>query len=644
MSAIWGAVDLDNAEINSDIAASMQKALKKYRIDRYAFEHEKNAVMGCGIQYTRKSSVKERLPFSDDGLLFTADGMLDNRLEVAEKLGISPLPPDGELFYLAFKKWGVEVNEHLRGAYSFAAYDKANNKLLLSVDHVSNRVLYYCKEGSTVYFGTSLDSIVNALPNEHGVSEVWITEFLSTKFISNLQETCTTPYAGIRLLPPASLLVFSADVVESRTFWQPHFTASDKRPDAEVFAELRNIFDKSVAEVTDDVEKTAILLSSGMDSTTVGAAAAFHLKKHKKKLYSYTSVPTPQYKGKNNHLFAVDESGLVKQLCEMHKNIEPTFFSGEGNNSLTFIDDSLHHLENPFKSAINLTWLYPLNKQIGEEGCTVLLNGSAGNITISFGTVLHYATTLMYARKRPLKAICALLRQAKRYNYSRKLSVKSWLESTFPRYAGKSIKRIKNAENYNVIASKELFQKHDISNKLIQKELYAGARNTFEYNRQRRTMMSADSLLSKGVYETKMSLMSGAFSRDITRDKRICELCFSQPLERFAKFEKGTKEFATRRMIAGAFSDILPKKLAENVMTFGVQSADWTFRLRENYSDVVKTFEETFFDERIAHYLNKEHISELIALSKTDDAEGNAALMELVCNFSAAKFLINHCE
>ncbi len=637
MSAIWGAVEFKENEMDCSINQSMMNSLKKYKIDRFDFIQNKNAAIGCAIQYIRNNSLHEKLPIEDSEIIFTVDGMLDNRTEVANQLGISSCVPDGKLFYLAYKKWGLKVNDHIRGAYSFAVFDKTNNKLILSTDHISSRVLYYYKTGSRVYFATSLDSIVSAVPEKIPVDDMWISEFLSTPFLSQLQDAHTAPYKGVRLMSTAQIIVFSLQEEKTITFWKPQFTASDKRSDAQVAAELRNIMDTAAMEITDDVEKTAILLSSGMDSTAVGGTVAAHLNKKGKKLYSYTSVPCSEFQGENTSLFLVNESEEVKKICQMHNNIVPTFYQGENNNALTFADDVLHYLEYPYKSTINMTWLHPLFKQIEKDGNTVLLNGSAGNITISFGTVLHYSTTMAYKRKKPITALRALSFQGKKYGYSRKSSIKSWLKSSFPYHKKPS----KNTLETTML-NKNLATKYNITHKMIERNQYSGACNLFEYNKQRQIMIEASNMVSIACAETKSGLMGGFFHRDITRDKRVCELCFSQPLERFAKFENNTKQFTTRRLIPLAFGDVLPKSISNNGMTFGVQSADWVFRLRKDYPKTVNILKEAYYNKNIKHYFNKEYLTELFTLAKSNNKEGNNALMQLICNYPVVKFLINN--
>ncbi len=639
MSAIWGVVDLDNNEIDSNVNYAMLNSLKKYKINRFEFAQEKNVFFGCGIQYVRNNSVNEKLPVTDTDILFTVDGMLDNRIEIANELGVSSSVPDGELFYLAYKKWGMKIHDHVRGAYSFAVYDKINNKLVLSSDYAANRVLYYYKSGNRIYFSTSLDCITTAVPEKLAIDDVWISEYLSTEMLSQMQDIHNAPIKGVKLLSTAQMLVFSLNSQESITFWEPEFTNSDKRSDEEVSTELRNIFDKAANEVTDDVEKTAILLSSGMDSAAIGATVANQLNKQGKSLYSYTSVPSSEYQGKNNSLFHVDESNVVKEICDIHKNIVPTFFSGDGNNALTFLDEALTYVEFPFKAAINMTWVYNLYKQAGEDGSTVLLNGSLGNCTISFGTVLHYATTMAYGKKNPINALRALSYQGIKYKYSRKDSIKAWLKNTFPR----PVKRNFREDVLNqIITNKELSKTYNIPQKMIERGHYEGARHDFEYLKQRKEMMDAQNLVLLGAFETKLGLMGGIFVRDITRDKRVCELCFAQPIERFARFEKDTKEFTTRRLINKSFGDILPDSIAKNGMTFGIQSADWVNRLRAKLPEVIASYEAMFFDEKVTKYVNKEYVNELLEVAKTNDAKGNSALMQLACNSSVMRYLINN--
>jgi len=104
MSAIWGCVDLSGKALPDGLSEAMEQPLYKYKIDRYDSLSENNVAFGCGLQYIKRWSENERLPFydSDTDTYFTADCLIDNRTELIKELchGKTDIP-DGALMYLA---------------------------------------------------------------------------------------------------------------------------------------------------------------------------------------------------------------------------------------------------------------------------------------------------------------------------------------------------------------------------------------------------------------------------------------------------------------------------------------------------------------------------------------------------------------
>ena len=89
MSAIWGAIDMQGREIPVNIQNMMRQSFDKCVIDRYEEICSGNVYMGCGIQYFVPEAREEQLPYTEDGIFYTADVVLDNREELCKRLKLS---------------------------------------------------------------------------------------------------------------------------------------------------------------------------------------------------------------------------------------------------------------------------------------------------------------------------------------------------------------------------------------------------------------------------------------------------------------------------------------------------------------------------------------------------------------------------
>src|SRR3990170_2555232 len=128
MSGIFGIFYRDGAAVTSATIGSMQQAMTHWGRDGADVRHEGCVGMGP-------------LPFMESGILFTADGRVDNREELIadcglriteyEKSGI----PDSQLILHAYRKWGEDCPKRIYGDWSFAVWQPRERRLFLARDH-----------------------------------------------------------------------------------------------------------------------------------------------------------------------------------------------------------------------------------------------------------------------------------------------------------------------------------------------------------------------------------------------------------------------------------------------------------------------------------------------------------------------------
>ena len=123
MSAIWGAIQLNDDNISSILLEKMEKPFHEYKIDRYEKIEDSSVLMGCGIQYFNKQAIGEKLPIKDCNIYFDAEVVLDNREELLEKLCIADentdTLSDGAILFKMINKFGDECLNDILGAYVF---------------------------------------------------------------------------------------------------------------------------------------------------------------------------------------------------------------------------------------------------------------------------------------------------------------------------------------------------------------------------------------------------------------------------------------------------------------------------------------------------------------------------------------------
>lgn len=565
MSAIWGAVNLQGNDLTEENIRRMESVYRTKKIDRIDSCFRKHFYFGCGIQFAIKEAEEENFPYADGkGLFCVADAILDNRDELRKcfKLtsSLSQQGIDGSILFEAVKQDMDRALNQMLGAYAFAFYNENQNKLWLASDAVGNRSVYYLYDGNCVYFSTLMEAIVELFP-DLSVNHKWFKNYFEQENLQVVAEARETPYERIYRVEPGEIVCFLSDGVKREEYWNP-FNKRKKlklETDTEYKLLVNSVFQKCVQSVIREGKETAILLSGGLDSNAVAAYAAPFLAEKEKKLYSFTSVPDKSGSPiPANEYYVEDESAYIYELKKYHENLEASFIDTSEGDLLEENRKVLEILEIPFKTVLNMPWIYKAYLQAASKGCGIMLSGQYGNITISFGNFQCLFVTLLRDGR-----ICRLVKEVNAYS-----------------------------------------KKYKKSRKWIYREaLKASPKDHFRYYSQ--YMYDKVSLRQIGEAEVKFSLETGIIPRDPTRDKRLIELVLSLPLEQFVQ------QGCSRRLVRQYMADIIPQMIISDEFHRGRQGVgcrrlmkkDWRRIAAELQKDYNMPFVDRYFDTESAKQL-----------------------------------------
>lgn len=592
MSAIWGCVDLSGEPLPEELGERMRGPLRKYKIDRFEIKRLENAVFGCGLQYIHKHSEAEPLPVYDrsEGLLFTADCIIDNRREVAAGLGLPAAKevPDGALMSLAYSCWREDAPKHVIGSYSFAAYDEKKRELVLSADHTFSRSIYWSRRGAQVYFSTLMEPVLQGLGGAPELDETYVAWYLSMPTLATLRDHIRTPFAGISRVAAGSYIRFDAAHERETAYWRPE----DARPapretDEQCRARFVALMEKVTGQMLHTSGEVAIQQSGGFDSCAVASFAAPLLAEQGKKLYAHTYVPLEGFVSKYSPKYCTtDERPFVKSLCRMYPNIEARFMSFPDTDGFRQMPRLLDALEAPYKSYLNIAWLNEMESAAAERGCRVMLNGQFGNGTISAGSVYTYVKTRLKAGRfidgfSTLNRYCLQKGLSRRFVF-RYMAGEAFLPDAF---------RLARAARENPF--KDSFVNLDFARRLgIDKELGRSpdegiASNELTYKQELKLTYNLKPFAQISDSETKMGLLNGLVIRDPTKDIRIIEFCMGLPMER-----KVNAVPQTRRLCRVYLADRLPREILPENTPRGRQSLDWPERIAPRWNELYPELEQ----------------------------------------------------
>lgn len=224
--------------------------------------------------------VGERQPLSDSraGADLVFDGRLDNRAELAAALGLTAAEArersDAALVLAAYGRWGERCFERLLGPFAVAVWDGRREHVVCARDAMGDRTLFYTLNRRALAIASE-EAALLALP--------WVSDRLDEATLARFlavepPEPGATFFADLRELPPASVLVVGRGAERSFLHWQAEpRPALSRSSDAEHAERFREVLAESVRCRLRTLGPPAVMMSGGLDSTSVAALAATEL-------------------------------------------------------------------------------------------------------------------------------------------------------------------------------------------------------------------------------------------------------------------------------------------------------------------------------------------------------------------------------
>ena len=556
MSAISGIFYRDQRNVSPETETAMMARLGIHGSDASGVFRQGPVFLGCHAQHITPESVGEILPCHDhtSGLTITADAIIDNRKELFEKLGITPnegrTMPDSRLILRAYQKWGRECPRHLLGDFAFAVWNEREKTLFCAVDHTSNRPLYYYLSEKTLAFSTLIEPLFVLPDVTRTYNKKWIRDFLPVPPVKHAEITL---YQDVYMLPAGHGLTVRPDGCIKNEYWKVERPPELRLKTDEDYEEaFREVLGEAVRCRMRCNGQVGVMISGGLDSTTVASLAARELEKSGRRLKAFYSAPMAGFISDLPPSRVADETPYVEAVAEKAGNIDVTCCRSEGIHPLSDTERFLTLFEQPYKNFNNAFWIDRILSEAGSRGIGVMLTGQAGNFTVTWGRMPHYARSLVRSGQWSLflKDSRAF---ADRWRYPRLKTLGGMAKGALPGNIQEAIHHLRHARK-------------DIQDR----RPFIPVMDPFEYRQQ---FLNPAVFGQLGSFFSKMGLAHHLVVRDPTADRRVIDFCLSVPERQYVLHAQ--QRSLVRRSMAG----ILPDKVRLNETIRGEQSADWRHRL-----------------------------------------------------------------
>ncbi|MBS3770676.1 MAG: hypothetical protein KGY69_10500 [Bacteroidales bacterium] len=396
MSSIAGIYKQNGESVGNREIKSMLDALHHWDADDRAQLTEGAVGMGHLMLYNTPESKYEQQPYRDPGtgMVITADARIDNRQELADKLGMDletekPVP-ESQLILEVYKKYGTACPEHLVGAFAFAIWDPHNNQLFCARDHMGFKPFYYLNNGNFLVFATEIKGIKAHPEVSLTMNEQFVADALSTL----KSEKHQTFWNEINRLPPAHHMIITPEETEIRCYWYLNPLFELKRASEEDYIKIfREKLEEAVRCRLRSAYPVGAELSGGIDSSAIVGIAA---QNGDIKTFSHA---LPGW-ARDKYFPYDDETKHGRKVINYHNIRDHFFITGEKEGILEPLRRGLGLHEGVMQGTLSAVF-EPLYRKVEEEGCRTLLSGYGGDEMVTSpgpGYMEELAGTLRFAK------------------------------------------------------------------------------------------------------------------------------------------------------------------------------------------------------------------------------------------------------
>jgi asparagine synthase (glutamine-hydrolysing) len=509
--------------------------------------------------------------------ILVTDARLDNRPELAESLGIAGPElrqmPDSDIILRAYEKWGTECPRYLIGAFVFALYDAREEQLLLARSPLGERPLYYYEAAGSLAFSSAPKGLF-ALP---GVPREIDLQSLADFLVLAPHEPGRSFFFRLKRLKAGHVLIALRGSISLHPYWQPDLRRETRfRHDSEYIEAFRALFERAVSDNLRSATPVGVMMSGGLDSTSIAAVAATLLGGEGKRLTAFTEVPRQGFSGAIIKGRYADETPLVSAMARMYPNIDLNPIATDGGFYLDNFDEFLAAAEGPFPNGSNRVWIEAIMRASSLVNTRVLLTGVMGNNTMSWtGRGLLPQLIRRGQWNRILRELRAVARRNGTRSALRLLA--GDISSLLPTPAWKLMRMLRAGDTaphrhwlgYSA-ARPEFIHAQHVEERLRQRGMDLLPR----VNPNTRSARYEPFWLSDLAcdIERGFEALFQVQQRDPTADLRLVEFCLSIPEDRY--FRDGMP----RRLIRDAMAGHLPPEVLLNNQR-GLQAADWFERV-----------------------------------------------------------------
>jgi len=300
---------------------------------------------------------------SKDKVFLAIDGQISN-------LGNASKVSDNTSDYIInlYQTYGSEGLYQLDGAFSLILYDAQKQTTLLYRSFLTGYPLYFVTKNNLLSVSTNPVYLLH----RSDVSDTLDTDEMNSIFAISSTRLKGNVFSELTAVKHGEMVIITPNKIQHKKrplneiFVQEHYGS-----ESEAIEKYRHLVEKAVHESLLPDAEHGIMLSSGMDSSTLAVFASKKLYQEGREFTAYSWTLPNDALG--------DESEKIKELCKM-LGIPLKLFNGESYGPFDDLDNLLLLPDTPFTNPF-IPITAEVYRRASRDGIDVLLNGNYADVT-----------------------------------------------------------------------------------------------------------------------------------------------------------------------------------------------------------------------------------------------------------------------
>lgn len=265
---------------------------------------------------------------------------------------------DTEVLLAAYREYGVECVQKLRGMFAFAIWDAPRRRLFMARDRAGKKPLHYYIDRDGIAFASEPKAFLADADFEARPSLPALAEYMTYQYVPSPMSA----FDGVSKLPPAHYLLIEDGTVSVHRYWKLSYARKRELSDGEACEALIEHLREAVRlRLISDVPLGAFL-SGGVDSSLIVALMAEQTSRVKTFSIGFEEAE-------------FDELPYARQVAERYGTDHCELIVRP--NATEVIPKLVWHYNEPFADASAIPTYYV--SQMTRQHVTVALNGDAGD-------------------------------------------------------------------------------------------------------------------------------------------------------------------------------------------------------------------------------------------------------------------------